>query len=56
MNIEFCENCDTLLTLSEIDETLKNICKQCGNVVDNKNYILYTQTYLLKSTKYLTDV
>ena len=45
MNINFCTKCNTLLTLSEIDDTLKNICKQCGNITDNKNDILYSQYY-----------
>jgi len=50
MNLNFCENCDTLLTLSEIDDVLKNICKQCGNVTDNNKDILYTQNYETKTT------
>lgn len=49
MNINFCENCDTLLSLTEIDDALKNICKQCGNITDNKNDILYTRVYKTNS-------
>ena len=51
MNINFCEDCETLLNLTEIDEELKNICKQCGNITDNNADILYTQTYKLESNK-----
>ena len=51
MNINFCENCDTLLTLTEIDDELKNICKQCGNVTENTNDVLHTQTYRLQSNQ-----
>ena len=45
MPIDFCSNCNTLLTLTEIDDTLQNICKQCGNISENKNDILYSQLY-----------
>jgi len=50
MNINFCEKCDTLLSLVEIDDKLKNVCKQCGFETDNMNDILYTQSYRHKST------
>lgn len=45
MPIEFCSNCNTLLSITEIDDSLKNICKQCGNISDNKNDILCSQIY-----------
>jgi len=49
MNINFCENCDTLLSLTEIDDELKNICKQCGNTTENTNDVLYTRVYKVNS-------
>ena len=42
MNLNFCENCETLLSLKEIDDELKNICNQCGNVTENDRDIIYT--------------
>lgn len=50
MNLNFCENCNTLLTLTEIDDDLKNVCKQCGDVTENKKDILYTEIYKIETT------
>ena len=46
--MKFCNQCNNILYIKEIDNKLINQCKTCGNTEETDQYIIYEKKYSIK--------
>ena len=46
--MNFCNQCNNLLYIKEVENKLINQCKTCGNVEETNQYIIFEKKYSIK--------